>query len=184
VLSALELQPVLRSNQRSHKGALVPAKNAPARDRVMTPPDLAAAILAHFDAQMSGSVLDPAKGQGAFFDRFPERLDKDWCEISEGRDFLSWTTPIDWIVTNPPWSRLREFTLHAMTLAPNIVWLAPIVNLTTKARLRDLHAAGFGIADLVMIDTPKGWPQSGFQLVAAHLKKGHGGGWKVGRLES
>ena len=35
---------------------------------------------------------------------------------------------------------------------------------------------------LVLIDTPKGWPQSGFQLVAAWLRKGHSGGWSVTRL--
>ena len=85
-------------------------------------------------------------------------------------------------MTNPPWSRLRDFTLHAMRIAPDIVWLAPLTNLTTKARLRDLEANGFGIAELVKIDTPRGWPQSGFQLVAAHLRKGHAGSWTVSRL--
>ena len=64
-------------------------------------------------------------------------------------------------MTNPPWSRLRDFTRHAMRIAPNVVWLAPLTNLTTKARLRDLDEAGFGIAELVLIDTPKDWPQSG-----------------------
>lgn len=85
-------------------------------------------------------------------------------------------------MTNPPWSRLRDFTRHAMTPAPNIVWLAPFVNLTTKARLRDIEAAGFGIAELLWHDIPKGWPQSRFQLPAVHLTKGHTGGWKTGRL--
>ena len=43
-------------------------------------------------------------------------------------------------------------------------------------------AAGGEGAELVLIDTPKGWPQSGFQLVAAWLRKGHSGGWSVVRL--
>ena len=127
-------------------------------------------------------MLDPARGQGAFHDRFPEHLERDWCEITEGRDFLDWQRPVDWVMTNPPWSRLRDFSRHAITIAPNIVWLAPLTNLTTKARLRDLDEAGFGIAELVLIDTPKDWPQSGFQLVAAWLRKGHSGGWSVTRL--
>lgn len=67
-------------------------------------------------------------------------------------------------------------------LAPNIVWLAPLTNLTTKARLRDLDEAGFGIAELVLLDNPADWPQSGFQLVAAWLRKGHPGSWAVTRL--
>ena len=148
----------------------------------MTPPELAAVVIGHFAGRMSGTVLDPARGQGAFYDRFPTHLERDWCEITEGRDFLDWHEPVDWVMTNPPWSRLRDFTRHAMRIAPNVVWLAPLTNLTTKARLRDLDEAGFGIAELVLIDTPKDWPQSGFQLVAAWLRKGHSGGWSVTRL--
>lgn len=68
-----------------------------------------------------------------------------------------------------------------MTVTDNIVWLAPIVNMTTKARLRDLDEFGFGIAELLLIETPKSWPQSGFQLAAVHLRKGHRGAWQVSR---
>lgn len=64
----------------------------------------------------------------------------------------------------------------------NIVWVAPITNLTTKARLRDLDHHGFGIAELAFLEASKCWPQSGFQLCAAHIKKGYRGTWKVGQL--
>lgn len=177
----LGVRPLLRP-MPSGRGGLVPATNVPGRDLVMTPPDLAAAVIGHFAGRMTGSVLDPAKGQGAFYDRLPTPLDRHWCEIAEGRDFLDWDRPVDWVITNPPWSKLRDFTRHAMIVAPNIVWLAPLTNLTTKARLRDLDEAGFGIAELVLLDTPEDWPQSGFQLVAAWLRKGHADGWAVTRL--
>ena len=179
--AVLGVRSVLRANPAG-RGGLVPVTNAPAQDLVMTPAELAAGVIAHFAGRMTGAVLDPARGQGAFHDRFPEHLERDWCEITEGRDFLDWQRPVDWVMTNPPWSRLRDFSRHAITIAPNIVWLAPLTNLTTKARLRDLDEAGFGIAELVLIDTPKDWPQSGFQLVAAWLRKGHSGGWSVTRL--
>jgi hypothetical protein len=61
----------------------VPATNAPGRDLVMTPPDLSADIIAHFAARMAGRVLDPAKGQGAFYGQFPAYLERHWCEIGE-----------------------------------------------------------------------------------------------------
>ena len=179
--AVLGVRSVLRAAP-SGRGGLVPATNCPAQDLVMTPPELAAAVIGHFADRMAGRVLDPARGQGAFHDGLPAHLDRHWCEIGEGRDFFDWHQPVDWVMTNPPWSRLREFTLHAMRIAPDIVWLAPLTNLTTKARLRDLEANGFGIAELVKIDTPRGWPQSGFQLVAAHLRKGHAGSWTVSRL--
>ena len=179
--AVLGVRSVLRAAP-SGRGGLVPATNCLAQDLVMTPPELAAVVIGHFAGRMSGTVLDPARGQGAFHDRFPACLDRHWCEITEGRDFLDWHEPVDWVMSNPPWSRLRDFSRHAMRIAPNIVWLVPLTNLTTRARLSDLDEAGFGIAELVLIDTPKDWPQSGFQLVAAWLRKGHSGGWSVVRL--
>ena len=124
VLVALGLRRVLRVLDMPGPAGLVPMTNAPVRDLVMTPAPLAAAVIAHFTEQIAGSILDPARGQGAFFDQFPSRLQRCWCEVTEGRDFLKWDESADWIATNPPWSRLRDFTRHAMTLAQNIVWLA------------------------------------------------------------
>lgn len=182
VLTVLGVRELLRKQVDVRAFGLVPVKNAPARDLVMTPAPLAGAIITQFSEQLYGSILDPAHGQGAFFDQFPANLSHDWCELAEGRDFLEWKRPIDWIMTNPPWSRPRDFTRHAMTVTDNIVWLAPVVNMTTKARLRDLDEFGFGIAGLLLIDTPKSWPQSRFQLAAAHFQKGHRGAWQVSRL--
>lgn len=88
----------------------------------MTPPELAIAVIGLFADRMTGSVLDPAKVLRAFHDRFPSHLDRHWCEISEGRDFLDWQQPVDWVMTNPPWSRLRDFSRHAMRIAQNVVW--------------------------------------------------------------
>ena len=133
--AVLGVRSVLRAAP-SGRGGLVPATNCLAQDLVMTPPELAAVVIGHFAGRMSGTVLDPARGQGAFHDRFPACLDRHWCEITEGRDFLDWHEPVDWVMSNPPWSRLRDFSRHAMRIAPNIVWLAPLTNLTTKARLR------------------------------------------------
>ena len=76
----------------------------------------------------------------------------------------------------------RAFTQHAMGVSDNIVWLVHMPNITTKARLRDLDQHGFGVAELVWVGTPRDWPQSRFQLVAAHLKRGYSGPWKQSPL--
>ncbi|MDD8022288.1 MAG: helix-turn-helix domain-containing protein [Paracoccaceae bacterium] len=182
VLSMLGIQKAVKAASTPKKPGLVPARNAPDRERVMTPPALAAAVIGHFADRISGRVLDPARGAGAFHDQLPAHLERSWCELEDGRDFLEWDAQVDGIITNPPWSKIREFTQHAMKVTDHIVWLVPIVNITTKARLRDLNAHGFGIAELVLIDTPRGWPQSGFQLVAAYLRRGYAGDWRVSRL--
>lgn len=165
------------------KRRLVPKTNNSDADRVMTPPSLAQALCAHFSPHLSGRILDPARGVGAFYDAFPKELERDWCEIDDGRDFYAWSEPVDWIITNPPWSRLAEFLQHAMSLAENIVFIAPLPNLSTKARLRMMSEAGFGFVELVLIDTPKTWPQSGFQIVAAWIGRDTPQECRIRRLE-
>ena len=33
-------------------------------------------------------VLDPSKGGGIFYDNLPDKCIKDYCEITENKDFL------------------------------------------------------------------------------------------------
>jgi hypothetical protein len=47
-------------------------------------------------------VLEPFKGEGSFFDNFPDFVKKEWCEIEEGVDYQTHTGSIDWVITNPP----------------------------------------------------------------------------------
>ena len=48
---------------------LVPTKNAPDKDIVMTPVETAIDIIQHFSPK--GKILDPCRGQGAFYDNYP-----------------------------------------------------------------------------------------------------------------
>lgn len=105
----------------------------------------------------------------------PQVSEVFWTEIKRGRDFFAWTQPVDWIITNPPWSQIRNFLRHAMTLADHVVFLLTINHLWTKARLRDIREAGFGLREIVLVDMPATFPQSGFQLGAVHLSRGYNG---------
>ena len=79
---------------------------------------------------------------------------------------------VDWIITNPPWSRLRHFLAKAMSTADNIVFLSAFIHYGTKARMADLRKYRYGWRSFVMVPEPKlNWPQSGFQLGAAHLQR-------------
>ena len=158
---------------------LSPKKNAPDHDLVMTPEILAIDIVDHYLSDLDTTkltILDPSSGSGAFFNNFPP-CKKLKCELSEGTNFLLFNERVDWIITNPPWSRMREFLTHGMQIADNIVYLSILNHFTTKARLRDIREARFGIKELYGVDTPKtdDWPQSGFQLVAAHLRRNYDG---------
>ena len=152
--------------------AFCPPKNTPDKDLVMTPEYLAIDIIEHF--KPTGRVLDPSRGLGAFYNNFNTE-DKDWCELAEDKDFFSYDKKVDWIITNPPWSKMREFLEHGMKISNNIVYLTTINHYTTKRRIRDMKQNGFGLKEIYNIETPKSFPQSGFQVAAIHTLRGYEG---------
>jgi len=162
---------------------LVPGSNAPEQDIVLTPELLAARIIGVFANRMTGDVLDPCRGDGAFFNAFPPHVTPHWCELAEGRDFFGWTQKVDWIITNPPYSRLRSFLGHAMALADHVVFLTSLNHLNTRARIRDIREANFAARRVVLVPLPEGWPQSGFQFAAVHLQRGWRRGYVFQALE-
>lgn len=147
-----------------------PNRNYKSDDVVQTPIDLARRIVDHF--QPKGSILEPCKGEGNFLSCLPNAF---WCEISEEKDFFDWTTSVDWIITNPPWSQFRKFLLHAMEVSQEVVFLITINHVWTKARIRDMKEKGFGLKEICLIETPKTFPQSGFQLGVVHYSKDYEG---------
>jgi len=156
-----------------------PNRNYKSDDVVMTPEYLAKALIDHFKPK--GEILEPCKGTGNFLKFLPNA---DWCEISEGKDFFDYTKKVDWIITNPPWSQIRNFLKHGMEIADNVVYLFTINHIWTKARLRLVEEKGFGIREICVFDTPKDFPSTGFQLGAVHLQRGYEGDIKFTKLEN
>lgn len=153
--------------------AFCPPKNSPEKDIVMTPVWLAKDIISHFNP--SGIILDPSRGEGAFYNNFNTDT-KEWCELGEGKDFLTYQTQVDWIITNPPWSKMQEFLVQGMKVSKNIVYLTTINHYTTKRRIRDMRENNFAIKEIYCVPTPKKpWPQLGFQLAAVHTQKDYSG---------
>ncbi len=140
----------------------------------MTPPDLAQRIVEHFAPK--GTVLDPCRGEGSFYNALimaPGIDVLDWCELVEGRDFLTHEGNYDFIISNPPWSKMRPFLQHAMAISDNIVFIATMQHFTTRARYRDIHAAGFGLREFLVC--PWNAAGGGFLTGACHLQRGYTG---------
>lgn len=144
-----------------------PNRDYVSNDEVQTPAVLARLLVRHF--RPKGRILEPCCGEGRILRCLPHGA--QWCEIKLGRDFFAWREPVDWILTNPPWSQIRPFLRHAMIVADNVVFLLTINHLWTKARLSDIRAAGFGIREIFLVEMPREFPQSGFQLGAVHLQR-------------
>lgn len=100
-----------------------------------------------------------------------------WCEKDEGRDFLTLTGhTFNWIITNPPWSKLRPFLKKSMEVSDNVVFLCLVNAFFMKARMRDMEEEGFGMKEILFVPTPpKPWPQTGFALGAVHIERGYAG---------
>lgn len=144
--------------------ALIP-KNG--NDKVMTPKELCKKIVDYFNP--TGLILEPCKGAGNFTDVLPNC---DYCEIDEGIDFFDYKKEnVDWIITNPPYSIVKKFLIKSYELkVKNIVYVIPINHiLGLKARLNDMKKYGYSVKEIILIDTPKEFPQSGFQFGVIHI---------------
>ena len=152
-----------------------PNRNYISDDCVMTPQALADALV---DAlQPQGRVLEPCAGDGAF-SRAITRVNGEvlTCEIRDGSDFYEWDRPVDWIVTNPPWSQFRGFVEHALKLeATNVAMLATVNHWWTKRRVRAVMDAGYRYRQLLLMEWPKEFKPTGFQLGMMHLQRGYDG---------
>jgi hypothetical protein len=141
------------------------------QDVVFTPEDVAIDVIKHFAP--SGRILDPCKGDGAFYRNMPGA---EWCEISEGRDFFEWKEPVDWIVSNPPYSIFSHFLRHSCAVAENIVYLIPINKpFNSDKMMREIYGWG-GIKTIYVIGggASLGFP-IGFCIGAVHFLKGYEG---------
>ena len=97
--------------------------------------------------------------------------------------FFEYDKKVDWVITNPPWSQIKEFLSHSLDLADNVVFLFTINHLFTKARLRIIYNKGFGIKEICLINAPKELNASGFACGCVYLKKGWDGNIKLSQLK-
>lgn len=158
--------------------AFVQGKNGTVdTDKVYTPEDIAKLIISKFS--ISGKVLDAFKGAGAFYNNYPDHVEKDWCEIDEGRDFFKYTDHVDWIITNPPYSIYDEVMKHSFEIADNIVYLVPLNKVVSSlGRIKDIYNYG-GVPYLYIIGASRcGFP-FGFPACAIHIQKGYSGDTRI-----
>jgi hypothetical protein len=67
-----------------------------------TPPTLAKKLIAKLDLVAGDKVLEPFRGEGAFYNELPDFVIKEWTEIEEGRDYADDKETYDWVLSNPP----------------------------------------------------------------------------------
>jgi hypothetical protein len=155
-------------------GGFVSLKFNP-KDVAMTPPEVAESVVKHF--KPSGRILDPCRGDGAFWRHMPGA---EWCEIREGRDFLEWNEPVDWIVSNPPFSVLMGFLMHSFKVADNVVYTIPAAKIWHSIPYLELIRDFGGIREILILGRGRaiGLPL-GFAIAAIHFKRGYKGETRI-----
>jgi hypothetical protein len=152
-----------------------------------TPVALAQALIPLVPLEPHDTLYEAFRGQGAFYNNFPEGHPKDWSEITEGRDYKDYTGEYDWIITNPPyrletneeqkdnafrrvnafWILLDHFSQRARKGIAMLVNDRCIVSLT-PLRIKKLEDRGFFIESLKVCNV-KRWRGRYFFII---LRKG------------
>ena len=85
-----------------------------------TPSELAKKLIEKVNIQPNDEVLEPFKGEGAFYNNLPPCI-KHWTEIEEGRDYKTFNQQVDWVISNPPFkiddkSKFFDLIIHYLPL--------------------------------------------------------------------
>ncbi len=148
-------------------------------DVVFTPEWLAKKIVSMFP--ITGRVLEPCKGEGAFLKYLPENT--EWCEITEGKNYYEYNKKADWLVTNPPYSDYNRFLDHSFELADNIVLLVPVAKMfKSLGTLKKIYSYG-GFVEIHTLPSSKAGFPFGFPSAVYYLKRGYKGLTKIKMLE-
>lgn len=146
-------------------------------DMVMTPLHIAKQMIDFYTIPLRATMLDPCRGDGAFYHQYPSRagVNRDWCEITEGRDFFDWPYKVDWIITNPPYSIFPQFLEKCFEVADNVALLIPLAKLVSSLKRINMVMDYGGIVSMRIIGASKcGFP-FGFPAAAIHMQRGYDG---------
>jgi hypothetical protein len=118
---------------------------------VMTKDSMAKDLIDMVDFIDGETVIEPCRGNGAFYNNLPDNVNKIWCEINEDRDYLTFDGEADVCLSNPPFVPRKlfwEFTIKAMeTTKRKIYWLISMhsINVFTPVRMEIMEDKGWFI---------------------------------------
>jgi len=115
-------------------------------DDFTTPEALAIKLIGMVKLKPRQIVLDPALGTGSFYGNFPRFVNTRYCDKEE--NFFMWSEPVDWIITNPPYSCLDKWLEKSFQVCRvGCAYLLGLHNITPR-RIEMANRAGFGLSGI------------------------------------
>ena len=117
-------------------------------DEFETPISLAKELIKLVPLVPGDLVLDPAVGNGAFYNNYPPFVNRDCCDILLNIDFLQYAKEVDWVITNPPYSNLDAwFEKTTRVCRKGFAYLLGFNNITPR-RIEMVNKARFGLTHI------------------------------------
>jgi hypothetical protein len=119
-----------------------------------TPVLLAKRIIDNIEWEVGECVVEPFKGEGAFYNQLPSNVIKSYAEIREGIDFKDINYDnIDTVISNPPFrlngkNAFSQLVLYfAKTKIKRLIFLcsSACYNSLTPTRMHDINSCGLYI---------------------------------------
>ena len=134
-----------------------------ANDVLYTPLPIAIKLINMIGIKETDKVLDPSRGKGIFYDNLPPCI-KDWCEITDGKDFFEYNEEVDIIISNPPFSIYTKWIQNCIKLNPKkIAFVMGCLNLTT-IRLKLLEDNDYYLTRINLVNV-RNWFSNTYLLV-------------------
>ncbi len=130
------------------------------KDVFYTPDKLAIKLIKSINIKPDDILFDAFKGKGVFYDNYPSGNKKEWCEITDNKDFFEYKNKVDWIITNPPYSIIDKVMNHSAEICnKGFGYLIGQGNLTSK-RIEDMNKKGFILTKIIMLKVFKWYGMS------------------------
>jgi type I restriction-modification system DNA methylase subunit len=132
-----------------------------------TPVELCKELIKHVPIIAGDKVLEPFRGEGGFYNTFPDYVEKDWCEIVDGRNYKDYDKEFDWVISNPPFkleeNEKRENAFYKLLkfytgkANKGIAFLGNdyCFGTLTPNRLKDLNDSGWYIHNIICCGVKK-----------------------------
>ncbi len=131
-------------------GGVKPKHHHSDRDEIYTPENIAIRMIAKIPSGENDTWCDCCFGKGVFYNNFPTDK-KNFYEINMGKDFLISQEKFDWIVTNIPFSKPKEFIFKMAENCIKGFGILCLANSMTATRLVKLKEMGLFLNSMTIL---------------------------------